>query len=206
MLKHKPFLVYAIGIILISVVVAFGISFIISLTTHIPLSSVGLFSLVSQKKSGTAGQPMYSEGNYANKKSTGIEKVSISNEGYYYNVSGTFVDTAYYKNNILFVQFIIDGDPHKQRVPLMMSMKGGNISVGRVINGSEQWKLTDTDVLKSLIHQNDHAVLRFTFYGVKLSEADAYQKQLLEDLLNGQWTTYGEQIMFVVRQIKILDN
>ena len=87
----------------------------------------------------------------------------------------------------------------------MLSQKGGNISLGRMLNGSEQWKLDSTDVLKDLIKSKTRAVLRFTFYGTKLSEADAYQKQLLEDLLNEQWTTYGDKIMFVVQQIKILD-
>jgi hypothetical protein len=124
-------------------------------------------------------------------KPTSVKKVIFANGQYYFEVRGKFPSKPDYRNNILFGEFVIDEDPNNTRIPVMMTVKGGKINVGRSqgsFSGTTIWKLEDTDVLLAAIKPNEPAQLRIRFLSSVLSQQDQRINSMFEGIINGNWS------------------
>lgn len=78
-------------------------------------------------------------------------------KGLQFTIRGTFVEIPKYKNDLLTGIFVIADDPNKTRIPVFMTSKEGNISVGRCIqslDGRCRWESENTTILESILEVN----------------------------------------------------
>lgn len=183
MLKNKPLwvtiLLYAGAVAVIAFISSTAISWYLGVPI-IPLKGKFALSPTTTPPSGqTAVKP------------TSVTKMTLKNGQYFYEIHGRFPTNPYYQKDILRGEFVIDEDPHNQRLPVIMTAKSGKINVGRSkgsFAGTTVWKLESTEELKRAIKPNQLAQLRIQFFSTVLSEHDRLVKRTLDGIIEGNWS------------------
>ncbi|MBU1326779.1 hypothetical protein KKB64_01770 [Patescibacteria group bacterium] len=140
-------------------------------------------------------------------KPASVEKVTLKNGQYFYEVRGKFAVKPYYQSDILRAEFIIDEDPNNSRIPVIMTAKTGKINVGRSqgsFSGTTVWKLEDTEALRLSIKPGEPARLRIQFFSPVLSEHDKLVKATLEGIMNGNWNI-PEGFIFIPMMVGVVE-
>jgi hypothetical protein len=179
-MNNKPSRLYTILVIGAVIAVVIMVYLLVGTYFNVPLTSLLPFTSTIQPT-----QP-------AGKKLTSVKEIAMSNGQYQYVISGKFVTTPEYnRQNILQSDFVIDGDPRANRIPVYMTAKTGKISVGKAPDATFNkivWAIIPTEELRKAIHLNVPAQLR-TWYSPKKNTIPILSvfHNALEQIMSGEW-------------------
>lgn len=123
-------------------------------------------------------------------KSQFIQRLYMADGTVLYMIKGKFVTPPSYVNGLLHSDFVIDGDPHQNTIPVYMPKEDGKINVGKASDasfGKIVWTLTPTEELQKAISPGAPALLQIEYFENQEDPARAIFQPVLDRMIQGTW-------------------
>lgn len=136
-----------------------------------------------------------------------VEKFDIQDGGFFYKVYGRFVEGPLYRGESLQGLFVIDGDSSETPVTVILTSRGGSMSLGfaaPTIDGGLTTQTATTDEVKDAVSLNEPVQLRLTYTQERAtSEFEQRTIQTLDTIAGGS-LVIPEDTVLVPQQLIVV--